>query len=101
MFKQRYYYVYIVASKRNGTLYTGVTNNLPRRIYEHKNHLLPGFTDKYAVAKLVYAERFTDVQEAIHREKRLKEWKRNWKKDLIEESNPEWKDLYDDLFVLI
>ena len=97
MVEQRYYYVYILASKRNGTLYIGVTNDLLRRVYEHKNHLLPGFTDNYTVTRLVYVEKFTDINEAIHREKRLKEWKRNWKKELIEKYNPEWKDLYDDL----
>lgn len=98
---QKYYYVYILASGRNGTLYVGVTNNLHNRVYEHKNHLLPGFTKTYDVNKLVYFESFIDIRDAIHREKRLKEWQRNWKKDLIEKDNPEWKDLYDDLFILV
>ena len=96
-FEQKYYYVYIMASSKNGTLYIGFTSNLPQRIFEHKNHLLPGFTNKYNVDKLVYFERFEDVNQAIRHEKRLKEWKRNWKKDLIEKHNPQWRDLYDDL----
>ena len=100
MYSEKHYYVYILASGRNGTLYIGVTNNLPRRIYEHRNHLLPGFTYKYDVTKLVYFERFDDVRDAIRHEKRLKEWQRNWKKDLIEKYNPEWRDLYDDIMML-
>ena len=98
---QKYYYVYILASDRNGTLYVGVTGNLPRRVYEHKKHLTPGFTSKYDVCKLVYFEQFTDVRRAIHREKRLKDWRRAWKKDLIERYNPTWRDLYDELYQLI
>ena len=96
-FEQKYYYVYIMASARNGTLYTGVTSDLPQRIYEHKNKILPGFTRRYGVDMLVYFERFTDIHDAIRREKRIKDWKRNWKKDLIEKTNPRWRDLYDDL----
>ncbi|MBE6457882.1 MAG: GIY-YIG nuclease family protein [Alphaproteobacteria bacterium] len=96
-FEQKYYYVYIMASSRNGTLYIGVTSNLPQRIFEHKNHLLPGFTDRYNVDKLVYFERHDNANDAIRREKRLKDWKRNWKKDLIEKYNPLWRDLYEDL----
>ena len=94
---QKFYYVYILASERNGTLYIGFTSNLPQRIFEHKQHLTPGFTSKYNVDKLVYFERFEDVNDAIKHEKRLKNWHRNWKKDLIEKHNPEWRDLYDDL----
>ena len=94
---QKYFYVYIMASSRNGTLYIGFTSNLSQRIFEHKNHLLPGFTSKYNIDKLVYFERFDDPNSAIKHEKRLKEWNRNWKKDLIEKFNPEWRDLYDDL----
>jgi len=86
-----------MASKRNGTLYIGVTNDLLRRAYEHKAHDIPGFTDIYDVDKLVYFECFPDIKDAIHREKRLKEWQRNWKKDLIERTNPEWRDLCEDL----
>lgn len=91
------YYVYILASKRNGTLYIGVTNDLIRRVYEHKNELLPGFTKKYHVHHLVYYEQTEDVKNAILREKRLKTWKRAWKIKLIEDFNPRWKDLYNDL----
>jgi len=86
-----------MASSRNGTLYIGFTSNLPQRIFEHKHHLLPGFTKTYNVDKLVYFERFDDVKSDIRHEKRLKEWKRNWKKYLIEKYNPEWRDLYEDL----
>jgi putative endonuclease len=91
------YFVYILASKRNGTLYTGVTNDLLKRVYEHKNNLIPGFTSKYGVHDLVYYERYKDVHAAIAREKRIKIWKRAWKIELIEKSNPEWRDLYNEL----
>ena len=87
------YYVYILASKRNGTLYTGITNDLARRVIEHKSGLIKGFTKKYSVNKLVYFESTNDVNAAILREKRLKKWKRQWKTGLIEKSNPDWKDL--------
>ncbi len=87
------YYVYILASKRNGTLYTGITNDLVRRVYEHKSELIKGFTKKYSVNKLVYFESTSDVHAAILLEKRLKKWKRQWKIELIEKSNPDWKDL--------
>ena len=95
--QDKYYYVYIMASRRNGTLYVGVTNNIARRAYEHKSHVVPGFTKKYNVNKLVYYERFTDINSAIDREKRLKRYHRNWKKDLIEQNNPDWNDLYEEL----
>lgn len=88
------YYIYILASQRNGTLYTGVTNNLKKRIYEHKNDLVEGFTKKYKVHTLVYFEQTSDINSAIQREKRIKTWKRKWKLDLIEGVNPNWKDLY-------
>src|SRR5437868_15351405 len=88
------YYVYILASKRNGTLYIGITSNLIRRIYEHKEKIFKGFTLKYDVNKLVYYEQYQDVTIAIKREKRLKEWKRKWKLHLIEKNNQYWKDLY-------
>ena len=91
------YYVYILANKRNGTLYIGVTNGLIRRVYEHKTGLIDGFTKKYNVHQLVYYERFDDVKSAIKHEKRLKKWNRKWKLELIEKDNPEWKDLYEDL----
>ena len=87
-----------MASKRNGTLYIGVTNNLIRRVYEHKNNLIKGFTSKYGVHRLVYFESTSEVESAILREKQLKKWKREWKLELIEKINPEWKDLYEELF---
>ena len=87
------YYVYILANKRNRTLYIGITNDLVRRISEHKSGMMEGFTKKYSIDKLVYYESTTDVNEAITREKRLKKWKRQWKIDLIENSNQDWQDL--------
>jgi putative endonuclease len=91
------YYVYILASRKNGTLYTGVTNNLIKRVYEHKNNLIEGFTQKYHVHDLVYYEPYNNIIEAITREKRIKKWNRQWKIELIEKFNPGWKDCYDDL----
>ena len=91
------YYVYILASKPRGTLYVGMTNDLVKRVYQHRNDLIEGFTERYGVHLLVYYEQCTDVAAAIWREKRLKKWNRQWKIRLIEESNPDWKDLYDDL----
>jgi len=91
------YYTYIMASKRNGTLYIGVTSDLIKRVYEHKNNLVAGFTRKYKIHLLVYFEQHLDVKVAIHREKRLKEWQRKWKLALIEKSNPQWIDLYDEI----
>lgn len=89
------YYVYILSSKINGTLYIGVTNDIGRRVYEHKNNLVPGFTKKYKVNKLVYVEAHDDVRDAIHREKCLKKWNRDWKLELIERTNPGWEDLFE------
>jgi putative endonuclease len=91
------YYVYLLASKKNGTLYIGVTNNLVRRVWEHKNNFIEGFTQKYNVHKLVYYEIASDINSAITREKQMKKWRRQWKVELIEEGNSEWKDLYDSL----
>jgi len=91
------YYIYILANKRNGTIYTGVTSDLIKRIYEHKNDLVEGFTKKYKVHELVYFEETNDVESAIKREKQIKAWKRSWKLELIEKENPSWKDLYHDL----
>ena len=88
------YSVYILASKRNGTLYIGVTSDLVKRVCEHKDGLIEGFTKEYGVTLLVHFEVFEDVNEAILREKRLKKWNRDWKIRLIEETNPQWKDLY-------
>jgi len=94
------YYVYILASRRNGTLYIGLTNNLARRIYEHKNNLLDGFTKKYKVQNLVYAEEFKNIHDAIKREKQLKKWNRKWKVQLIEKENPDWIDLSNQILAL-
>jgi putative endonuclease len=89
------YSIYILSSKRNGTLYIGVTSNLKKRIYEHKEKIIEGFTKKYSVDKLVYYESTSDADRPILREKQMKKWKRVWKIKLIESINPEWKDLYD------
>jgi len=91
------YCTYIMANKRNGTLYIGVTSDLIKRVYEHKNDMVAGFTSKYKVHHLVYFEQHLDVRSAIHREKRLKEWQRKWKLALIEIDNPQWADLYDEI----
>ncbi len=87
------YYVYILASQKRGTLYIGVTNNLERRIEEHKAKEVAGFTNKYNISKLVYFENTSNIEIAINREKVLKHWKREWKVDLIESVNPNWNDL--------
>ena len=91
------YYVYILASKKNGTLYIGVTSDLIKRIYEHKNELVKGFTKEYGVHNLVYFETTESVESAIAREKQLKKWNRAWKIRLIEKCNPDWRDLYSEL----
>ena len=85
-----------MASGKNGTIYIGVTNDLERRLYEHKNHLSKGFTDEYNVTILVYYEQTSSIQAAITREKQLKRWNRQWKLDLIEKDNPKWRDLSED-----
>jgi putative endonuclease len=89
--------VYILASRRSGTLYIGVTSDLPGRIWQHKNDVIKGFTQKYAVHTLVYCELHAEMPAAIAREKQLKKWRRAWKLDLIERHNPEWNDLYDQI----
>ncbi len=89
--------VYILASRRNGTLYVGVTSDLVKRVYEHKQNLADGFTKKYCVHQLVYFELAEDMQSAIAREKQIKKWKRAWKVALIERTNPEWRDLYPEI----
>jgi putative endonuclease len=89
--------VYILASKKDGVLYTGVTNCLVKRVYEHKHNENDGFSKRYFVKKLVYFEEYKYIDEAIAREKCLKRWKRDWKIRLIEDKNPEWKDLYFDI----
>ena len=88
------YFIYILASKRNGTLYIGVTNNLLERVNQHKNNLVDGFTKKYDVHNLVHYEAYKNIGDAIAREKSMKKWKRKWKLELIESSNPNWEDLY-------
>jgi putative endonuclease len=91
------YYVYILASRKNGALYVGVMSDLLKRIYEHKNNFIEGFTKKYNIHNLVYYEQTNSIEEAILREKRIKKWKRQWKINLIEGFNFEWKDLYNKL----
>lgn len=91
------YFVYIVARERNGTFYVGVTSDLPKRVWEHKNEVADGFTKKYGIRNLVYYEVFSDPENAIKREKRLKKWNRSWKMKVIEEQNPDWKDLYEQI----
>jgi putative endonuclease len=93
----RSFFVYILASRRNGTLYVGVTNDLARRMSEHKRKLVPGFTRKYRVDKLVYFEEYPSILEARARERALKRWDRAWKLALIEEMNPQWRDLSEEL----
>jgi putative endonuclease len=87
-------YVYILASRKHGTLYLGVTNNIVRRVYEHRTKVVAGFTARYGVGKLVWFEIHDDAISAISREKKLKTWRRDWKIRLIEEQNPDWVDLY-------
>ena len=94
---KKVYFVYIMASKKNGTIYVGFTDNLTKRVYEHKHDLVEGFTSKYKVHMLVYFEIYDDPENAINREKRLKKWNRSWKIELIEKNNFEWRDLYNDL----
>lgn len=94
MGSERYYWVCILASRLGGTLYIGVTNNLVRRVYQHRTDLVPGFTKEYGVHRLVYFEPRTDIEAAIRREKRIKKWNRAWKIRLIERNNPNWDDLY-------
>ncbi|MDO8584851.1 MAG: GIY-YIG nuclease family protein [bacterium] len=90
------YYVYIMASKRNGTLYAGVTNDLVKRVGQHKSDAIDGFTKRYKVHMLVYYEETSDVRTALAREKQVKQWHRVWKLQLIERQNPQWRDLYND-----
>ncbi len=89
--------VYIMASKRNGTLYTGFTSNLTQRVWQHKNNLVEGFTERYGIHTLVWYEVHETMISAITREKKIKNWKRIWKLALIEKTNPEWRDLYTDI----
>ncbi|MFA6184020.1 MAG: GIY-YIG nuclease family protein [Parcubacteria group bacterium] len=89
----KHYYVYILTNKKDGVLYIGITNNLERRVCEHKNKKIKGFTEKYNLDKLIFYEETNDVAFAIQREKQLKKWNRKWKIDLIEKDNPNWTDL--------
>lgn len=89
--------VYIPASRRHGTLYIGVTNNFVRRVHEHRTDAVPGFTSRHGIHKLVYFETFESIADAITREKQLKLWKRDWKIRLIEDANPDWSDLFNNL----
>ncbi len=91
------YYVYIMASQRNGTLYVGITNDLIRRAYEHKEGLVEGFTSRYDVKNLVFFEEHAEPRSAIQREKNIKHWSRAWKLALIERGNPDWRDLFDEI----
>jgi len=91
-------YVYLMASRRNGTLYLGVTSDLIRRVYEHRNQLIDGFTKEHGCILLVWYDAIDDIQAARQRELQMKKWKRAWKIDLIEQGNPQWKDLYETLF---
>ncbi|WP_250437035.1 GIY-YIG nuclease family protein [Hanstruepera flava] len=95
------YYLYILSNKYKGTIYIGVTNDLERRVFEHKNKLVEGFTKKYGLNKLMYFESFQYVNDAIKREKNMKKWKRQWKINLIEVDNPDWDDLSKDWSYLI
>jgi putative endonuclease len=92
--REHRYFVYMLASKPHGTLYVGVTNDLERRVTEHREGVVPGFTKKYSVHMLVWFEEYGEVQDAIAQEKRLKRWRRDWKRSLIERENPHWTDLY-------
>ncbi len=94
---RRDFFVYILANQKNGAIYVDVTNNLIRRIYEHKNNIIDGFTKKYNIHNLVYYESYDDIRNAISREKQIKKWNRKWKIRLIEENNYSWKDLYKEL----
>jgi putative endonuclease len=93
----RLFYVYLLASRKQGTLYLGVTKDLIRRIYQHREKLTPGFSSQYDIRRLVWFETYDDPVNAIEREKEIKKWRRSWKIDLIEKENPEWKDLYPDI----
>ncbi|MBU3679249.1 MAG: GIY-YIG nuclease family protein [Candidatus Kapabacteria bacterium] len=97
MYRRKQPAVYILASARNGTLYIGVTSNIVRRVWEHRNHLVEGFTARYNVTSLVYYELYDTMEVAIAREKQLKKWNRAWKIQLILKTNPEWKDLWDEI----
>lgn len=98
---KKFYWVYILTTKKNSVFYVGVTNNLERRVFEHKNSVNKGFTHRYNVKKAVYFELFEDINAAIHREKQLKKWRRAWKFELIQKFNPEMKDIFDNDGIII
>ena len=91
------FFVYILASRKNGTLYVGSTNDLVRRVYQHRTKAIPGFTNRYNVTRLVHFQQFGEISAAIQRERNLKHWSRAWKIDLIEKTNPDWRDLFDEI----
>jgi putative endonuclease len=93
----KYYYVYIITNKKNGALYIGVTSDIVKRVWEHKQKFIDGFTKRYNIYKLIYFEQFIESMNAIKREKRLKKYNRQWKIDLIEKRNPQWNDLYEQI----
>ena len=95
--QEKLYYVYILASKHYGTLYTGVSSDLLGRTWQHRNDLVESFTKRYRVHRLVYYEQTESIEAAITREKQIKKWRRRWKLDLIEKMNPDWKDLYEEI----
>jgi len=97
MKSEKQFVVYILASKRNGTLYTGITSDLSKRVWQHKSDAVPGFTAKYGVRLLVYYEVHESAESAIQREKQIKKWNRSWKLRLIEQNNPSWRDLYEEI----
>ncbi len=97
LWEMKKYYVYIMTNKYNTVLYIGITNNLTRRVYEHKNHLVEGFTSKYNCHKLVWYLETDNVESAILQEKRMKKWKREYKENVINALNPEWRDLYPEI----
>ncbi|MCB1563755.1 MAG: GIY-YIG nuclease family protein [Alphaproteobacteria bacterium] len=97
--REKKFYVYIMAKERNSTFYVGITSDLSKRIWEHKNEVADGFTKKYGIKNLVYYEIFDDPENAIKREKRLKKWNRTWKMRVIEEMNPNWDDLYETICI--
>ncbi len=94
---EKQFYVYILASKRNGTLYIGITSDIVKRVWQHKNGIGEGFTEKYGIKNLVYYEIHRDAENAIKREKQLKKWRRAWKLELIEKNNAQWRDLYEEI----
>jgi len=96
---EKQFWVYIISNGKNGTLYIGVTSDLARRVHEHKTHLVAGFSSKYSLDKLIYCEQYPSIHEAIAREKQLKTWRRQWKLELIEKTNPNWYDLSKDMLV--